>query len=336
MTKKLPIGIQVVLLLAAALATDAADARETTVSLERLNQRWEGASARLRVPIKIKRGENRSPMYEYRKKKEKTFGFRLLVSDRKAIEHLLIDDHLPPGTPFRVVGWHDGSESEKPGLQLALEFRGARATATMRFIAQWHFSYASLPLKRLESIERYLRVQMFSLAAVDEQLLNVPLDATYQPTRGASPTRPTHTQSPSLEDNPFAPVRSPATTNSGSAPQGTNETPSPQDRAVSLRSASVVPVMPTVGEPLDLIVVYEVSGLTPGAVVAVLERREILFDGEVRRTLEETVERSNGTFTSKTTLQLPSGVPAGSYRARFTLVVDGEEQTRNALFQIVQ
>jgi len=278
-------------------------------ALARANQRWAGAACTTRYPIPIKKkvdseGASRSPLWTLPSTKgEKNLGLVYTVSSRAAIAGLLIGGEIPAGTDLVSLGWSLSRPDAEEGLGLSLRFRDAPAELRMGFIPAFG-SADSLPLARLEQVERYARLEAFVCAAADERLVEAPAAVA-----------------------PAAPARPPAAV--APAPRA-HEGPV----TVKLHAVAVRPPRVEAGGTIELVLTYEVAGGRPDAAAEVVERREILSGESVLRTLETPIARPAGVHSSGQSLRLPATLEPGLYTLRGSVLAGGREAGATALFEV--
>ncbi len=280
-------------------------------SLARANQRWGGAACATRYPIPIKKkvdreGASRSPLWMLPSTKgEKNLGLVYTVSSRAAIAGLLIGDEIPAGTQLVSLGWSLSRPEAEEGLGLSLRFRDAPAELRVGFIPAFG-SADSLPLARLEQVERYARLEAFVCAAADERLTEPP--ATSPPVPHV-PARPPAAVAP--------PPRAPAAS-----------------FALQLHATAVRPPSVAAGGTIELVLTYELVGGGLDGPLEVVERREILRSERVLRTLESPLVRPAGVHSSAQSLRLPSTLEPGLYTLRGSVLAGGREAIATALFEV--
>lgn len=137
------------------------------VTLETVNQRWQGKRCHLRVEARIRRGKDRRGWSASEWMKAPTLPgdqrleFRILVSDRAALAnggYLRRNRSIRPGTIFRSGGWRLSDPDRQRGLVLDLEFEQVPVQARMVF-------RGGDRLADLEDVERIARVELFQLLA---------------------------------------------------------------------------------------------------------------------------------------------------------------------------
>ena len=129
----------------------------------------------------------------------------------------------------------------------------------------------------------------------------------------------------------------PVATSAPAAASGITATASaPASPDLQVFSAEVKPMRLRAGETLDLVVHYEVRGLAGNAQVAVIEERQLVFDGQPLFTqpVSETLQRGNGRHASSFAFKVPATAKPGIYT--FTVTVRAAKTTaaKEALFQI--
>ncbi len=287
------------LLLALALGPTRAAAGD----VDEANRRWRGATCHLRLSVVLGKGtdaegRSHSPWYTV---PEDDLAFRVHVSDRAAIAHLLRDKTLPAWETFVCDGWRmvDPDRSHG-GLWLDLRFRDLPVTMQVEL-------WLKHPGERFAVAERYMRVTAFQLEAADERLVDVPVAPV-----ATSP----HTAAGRLPPTPSAPAPTAA--------------PALRLRAVAAQPPRVPP-----GGELAMVLTYEVGGVPAGASFEVLEVREV-FRGEQRLAgFEERLARAAGAFTSSQPLRLPPDLAPGLYSLRARVATAGREASGSALFEVV-
>lgn len=299
--------------LAAALATlfgaGLVAAADHGPSIDEVNRRWSGAVCRTRIPLELKKrsdkdGWTKGPWVWIEQPKTK---YRLFVRERSAVEHLLVDGDIPPGTALTAEGWRLESPERGHGLVMDLRFADVPAELRFEFYGAWT---RLLSVERLGEMERLMRFTILEiLSAPDEQLVEVDIGGPGREGRGSPPSRPT----------PSHPTAAAASSR-------------PELRMVAV---GVEPLQAAPGEEISLVLTFAVDGAPPGSGLEVVERREIL-SGDTRLTvLEERLQRGNGTFTSRQPVQMPAGLAPGVYTLRASVSAAGQRADGSALFQVV-
>lgn len=298
--------------------------------LPRANQRWKGAVATLRVPVRLQRGrdadgwtsgwwrsfcgfeaipiQNRCDAPDGTSK----FSFLLRVSDRERIAPLLRHKELPPGTAFSVERWW--SSSSRRGFVLELRFVDAPARARLHFAETREDVRLGMPWSRFDEIEQFIRVKMLDAALTDELLETVATPAkTPAPEPQAGPARST----PPVGDRP------------GVSPAGADAP------AVRVQGTSARPARIAAGSEIELVVTFTLEGVPPDADNEVVITHEIWQgDGVLVAALPETVHYRAGTFTNVRRVRSDPGQAAGLYTLRSRVEFAGVADVAEALLAI--
>lgn len=233
---------------------------------------------------------------------------RISVSDLAALRPILRAGSIPPGTTFIAEGWRLEDPKRGKGPVLELRFADFPVRAQIRFVVGLR---KQLPLDKLGIVDLWLRLNIFQMSAVDEQLVDVPATVAAHPGDARARER-----EPVLADPP--------------APAPASD-PSLEILGVAVNPSSVAP-----GGEVQLIITYDVGGPPPGGVFNVLERRTIVQDGETLTTLEATVARASGTHQSSQSVRLPATLASGVYELRASVLMPGEASEGSALFQVTR
>jgi hypothetical protein len=311
-------GRRALLLVIAAIAVALSPARpaeadrkaaEARALLERLNQRWTGADARMRVSVELTGGTDRDGwsdsrwmMHEAVNDSDQRFFLKMQVTNRRTLGHLIADDHLVAGARLRSLGWRFEQPDEAKGLYLELEFADAPARMRWRFTRRGFSMKAKIEADELVHIERYMRLDAFELRSATEQLVAVA--PTVAPTPVPRPPTPTPT-----------PVVLP-----------------PEIGAIH---AEVRPTHLRPGSEVRLVITYTVSGLRPGETLEVTELRRLAAgDDEIER-FEHRLRRPAGAVTSELPVQVPYGTPPGVYSVGATIRAAGLPAASDTAFFVV-
>jgi len=283
--------------LAGATPAAAGKAEDARTLLDQLNARWLGAEARMRVSIPIKNkidgdGWSESPWmgHEPISKSDRRFYFKVQVSNRQALGHLIADELLLAGARFKAVGWAFEDPDRAKGLYLELRFADAPSLMRLRFNTRGFTMKAQIEAKVLVHIERYVRIDAFELSAAEERLAAVV--PTVAPTRVPRP--PTPTPAPMV----FLP-------------------------RIGLVTAEVRPRQVRPGGEVRLVVSYELSGLRPGEIREVTEIRRIASGTGELKMFEHRVQRRAGTVISELPVRVPPDAAPGVYSVSATLRLAG-------------
>lgn len=279
------------LMVATTATVSAGKAEEARALLKRLNTRWVGAEARMRVSIPIKdkidgEGWSKSPilMHDAVNDGDQRFFFRVQVSNRRSLGNFIAGDQLLAGTAFRAVGWGFENPDRAKGLFLKLNFVDVPASMRWTFSKRGFSTKPAFNAEELGHIERYLRLDAFELRAAEEKLALVAPAATPTPL----PLPPT----------PMPTLRRPAIT----------------QLVVDVQPREAVP-----GEEIRLVVSYELSGLRRDESREVTEIRRITSRGTLVSTFENRVARSSGRVMSALPVRIPPDAAPGLYTAGTTL-----------------
>jgi hypothetical protein len=301
-------GRALVAALAFAVAEPRGEGSDGSALLAEANARWSGARCRIRYDIEIKEGRDRegwsrSRIMLFAPAGEKPFNVIFEVSDRAALAAVLRDGRVPAATDFIGEGWRLAEPEKGRGLYLELRFAAAPAVhARWWFIGRGHVSADSFPVERLDQVERYMRIEAFAIASADQRF----------------PTAP---------PSPAAPA---ASTPSPAAPAG------PVTFAPTVRVVAVAAQPPSVsaGSEVDLILTYVVAGLPPGSQFEVVERREIVLDGQVLGSFDQRQSRAADTYTTSQRVRIPVGASPGLYSVRGAVKLAGIEANGSGLLEV--
>jgi hypothetical protein len=295
-----------VLGLAAAAWLAGAGEATAALSLNEANAFWRGAACALRIPIEIKSGRDgagwsRSPHFGLYDPLERVLFWTFWVSDRAALAPVLRGAVLAPGTMFEARGWRLLKPRAEEGVTLELRLRDAPVDARFEFQRRGSVAHDSLPLSRLDQVERYLRLEVF-------QCERAP----------APPSAPA-----------AVPAPAPALAAAPPSAAATSFKPELEVLAVSVRPPRAAP-----GDTVDLVAVYRVRGVPPGTFFEVAERRDILRGEQRLQRLEHSVARSADEYTSSWPVRLPEGLAPGVYRLAFEALLAGLSARGEALFEV--
>lgn len=296
---------------------DGAKSREK--SFDEVNRRWAGARARLALPIDVRKraGDwtSSSAVYVGKDAGGEAFYFQLLVSERQTLNDLFDGSMLRPGTPFVAEGWRFKQPERGRGPYLELRFADRPARARVEFRGVRQFDFEAFPLSRLGQVEDYCRETLFKVSAPDAL---VPGPAATAPV--PVPAGPQPASTPPAAATP---------------PPAARATPAPVEQPVlELTRVSVTPNPVPRGGDAELLAIYSVGGLAPGASVVVLERREVLKGGQPILSTEDRFERSAATFTSSKPLRFSLEAAAGAYVLKVTLEAGGARVERTTRFDL--
>jgi dipeptidyl aminopeptidase/acylaminoacyl peptidase len=283
------------LMAAASGVAAAGDAEKAVALVDRLNDRWTGATATMRVSIPLKDDADRDGWYESRwmmhdsaTNSDDAFLLKIRISDWGPIRHAIADDTLLAGTRFRALGWRFEDPDRAKGLKLELEFVDAPVRMEWRFSRRGFSLAAKIEADELVYIERYMRLEAFDVQGAEEGLVAVAAPATPTP----RPPPPTAT--------PFS-----------SHPDLANV------------SVEVVPPRALPGEWVRLVVVYDVVGLRPGETRQVTEVRRLAVGDRPIEAFEHQVWRPSGHVTSELPILVPRDAAPGIYTVGVTLRLSG-------------
>lgn len=276
------------------------------ITMENVNRRWSQTRCQIRVALDI--GKDRDgqgwsasdwidPPVLPRERKHR---FRVLVSDRASLErggHLSKRKTLRPGTLFVAEGWRFTDPRKNKGLVLDLRFEGLPIKARMEF--------DDTNLDSLETVDTLAKVQLFQVLEKVE---------------AAPPARPV----PIAEPEPPARNAAPAS----------RAVPEVFDPAIAISAVSVMPATVTRGGKMDLIVIYTVKGVPPGAAIPVTETRQIRAGERQLASFEEQVHRAAGAFTSTQSINTPADLAPGVYAFDVTLAFAGKVEKSRAFFEL--
>lgn len=110
-----------------------------------------------------------------------------------------------------------------------------------------------------------------------------------------------------------------------------SQTYSPSIKVVSV---SVQPAEVGPGDELDLLIQYEVGGIPPGVSFEVKEVRQLVLGETPLASVEDTVARTAGTFTSVKTIRVPANAKPGVYTHRADVALAGVTAEGSALFRV--
>jgi hypothetical protein len=113
---------------------------------------------------------------------------------------------------------------------------------------------------------------------------------------------------------------------SRSAQPGANTARAP----IEIRSVTIDPPRTRAGAEVAFVVAYDIAG----AEARVVERREIVKDGQVLATWEDSFTRPAGGFTSEKPVRVAPQATAGRYSARVTLSAGGKEYRQEFEFEV--
>lgn len=137
------------------------------VTMETVNQRWQGKRCQLRVAAEVRRNRDDMGWSSSRWTEAPTLPgdrkleFRLRVADRDALAeggYLSRNRSLRPGTIFQSAGWRMTDPGRERGLVLDLRFEQVPVEARMEF-------RGAARLIDLEDLERVARIELFQLLA---------------------------------------------------------------------------------------------------------------------------------------------------------------------------
>jgi len=293
-------GLVTAALLAGPPPADAAKRDDTLV--REVNSRWDGARCRLLFDIPIKKktdsdGWSKSVWIvpaEGRKVRKGTTAGLMWVSDRSVAPGGV----LRAGTTFIADGWAFKKPKSQDGIYLELRVEGSSARVRFEPCGAWAKNF---DVGELQDIDRWVRMDILSVSAADERLVDV---------------------------NP-APPPAPAVSPAGPASLGT-----PAGADLAILGTTTEPLAVSPGQTIDLSVTYEVTGVAPGSEIEVLERRVILQDGEILTTLEASVRRGPGTHRSTQSLTIPASIAPGVYEMRARIFGAEAEASGETLFQV--
>ena len=106
-----------------------------------------------------------------------------------------------------------------------------------------------------------------------------------------------------------------------------------QATLVRIESASVSPKSVKRGGSVQMDVTYTVLG-PQGAVMDVVETREVRHAGELQGKPQVSVQRAGGTYTSNVPINLPSDAAKGTYVVATTISSGGSQDTRESTFKV--
>lgn len=281
-------------------------------ALEEANRLWRGATCTLLAPIEIKSGKDadgwsRSPHYGMYEELERPFFWTFWVSNRSALAPLLRGDLLPPGTVLTAKGWRLIEPERGMGVTLDMRLRDAPVDVRWQFQRRGSFGRDSVPLDRLEQVERYLRIELFEV----------------------EPSRPPVELAAPVASSPSHAAARPST------PPAAAATPAPFKPSIEVLAVSARPARAAAGDSVDLVAVYRVAGLPPGTFFEVTERREIFLGDRRLQNLEETFHRAGDEYTSSWTVRLPPTLGPGLYRFVFHVTLAGLRADGESLFEVV-
>jgi hypothetical protein len=99
---------------------------------------------------------------------------------------------------------------------------------------------------------------------------------------------------------------------------------------IAIRSVNVRPSRVAPGQEVVFAAVYDVAGVA----VQVVERREIVKDGQVLASWEDAFMRSPGETSSEKPVRVASQASPGSYTARLTVLAGGSEYHHESTFDV--
>ena len=99
-------------------------------------------------------------------------------------------------------------------------------------------------------------------------------------------------------------------------------------------SASVEPVRAEPGQEVQLVVVYTIDGVPPGAEIEVIESRAVLEDGRHLNTVRAVVRRPSGVHESRQSLRLPQSLAAGVYELAVEVRAGETRSEGTAIFEV--
>ena len=102
----------------------------------------------------------------------------------------------------------------------------------------------------------------------------------------------------------------------------------------AVRVVSVNPPRVARGAEAGLVIEYSVEGVTAGADVEVLERRELKSAERSLQVMEERVRRANGAHTSLKAIRPPPETPPGVYTFEARVSIGGAESRGSAVFEV--
>lgn len=273
---------------------------------EEINDRWEGADCTLRLPLEFKKKKPDHGWYESRfyvtdkAMKIKRLTFRLKLRSLEPLRAQMASRHLVAGTRFRCEGWFFRDDNGKDNAYLALRTVTGDVEGEMFFWAGSNHP----ELKQLESVEQYVRLEVFDVRAAEERLASVPLQAA-PPAAGS-----------------FAAQRTAPAAGGVYAPR------------LELLGVSVEPAAVRAGGSIELVAHYSVAGLPPGAAFQAVETRRLLQGERELASSSEEVARGNGGFHSSREAPIPASAEPGIYRVEIVVELAGQEAAGTALFEV--
>ncbi|MCP4897214.1 MAG: hypothetical protein GY906_09620 [bacterium] len=302
------VGAFSLVLLTASAMPVAAGSDDDLAALEDANRRWKGARCRSRMEITVKKSKNSDG---WSKSEWLWWGeprsnerVRVMLTESAAIRNRYVGGSIPIGSEFIAVGW--GSDKRKGGgdVYLELEHVELGARARVYYYDDW---VGRVSAGRLPEFERWARLEMFSIESTpDEQLVEV-----------AAPVAAETRTEPSREAAaaPVAPT---------------------QPEVIGLRVLGVTtePLAVKLGESMEMVVTYEVSGVPEGLLLAVSEQRTILRNGQELTKLEAMVQRATGLHRSTQSLVVPTSLEPGVFELRATMKGAGAESAGKTLFEV--
>lgn len=271
--------------------------------IEAANRRWRGARCRTRQPIELKKGESRDGWSKSRwlfwSPEGGNSRARLWFSDGDAVRRRFGGGLLPTGTELVARGW----SVEKNDLFLELELAALPVRVKVFYWDDW---VGRVSGGRIDDFERWARFDLFELlSSPAEELIEV----------APAPQSP-EPASPSVSRD--APRR-------GSG-QGI--------AVLRVLSASVEPVRAEPGQEVQLVVVYTIDGVPPGAEIEVIESRAVLEDGRRLNTDRAVVRRPSGVHESRQSLRLPQSLAAGVYELAAEVRAGETRSEGTAIFEV--
>ena len=216
---------------------------------------------------------------------------------------------VPRGTAFIAEGWEPQDLEKQSGLVLNLRFAKEPARARMVFRGK---RGGKLDRNAIGNAERWARIELFELEAADEELLDVP--------------------STSVAAAPVS--RQPYSAPAGEAEETVATTPGSAAVELQVLGVAAEPLRVVPGGEVVLEITYSVSGVPANHAIEVLERRQILRDGELLTTLEARLSRLPGIHESKQPVQIPPDLASGVYEVRATVETPGAAADGSAIFQV--
>ena len=281
---------------------------EEQATLDRANERWQGARCRTRTTLEVKGKNNDWVKCRWFKfGPDKNFQKRVLVkvSDGRAVHRAFSKGIIPPGTEMRALGWI----VENNNVVLELEMVAIPVRLKVYYF-DWiagGMNLVRVGVGKLADFEYWVTGNLLDvLSTPSEQLVEVSATAAVLPR--SNPDPPPSVQPPVIVTDP---------------------------PTVDIVAVAAQPARVPAGGHVELVITYRVGGAPQGSGFEVIERREIRSQGRVVATFEERPRRANGNVVSRLPVELPVSTAPGIYTLEVHVVMTGSEASGTALFEVV-